>query len=69
MLSRREYQSIEATEVWHLKSKLPEADNSVANAPTPFMVSLLVAWKCRCSDEVAEYINAHQGGFVAALTR
>lgn len=64
MLSRREYESIEATEVWHLESKLPEADNSVANAPTRFYGQFAGCMEMYADAQtVAEYINAHQGWF------
>ena len=64
MLSRREYESIEATNVWHLESKLPEADNSVANAPTRFYGQFAGCMEMYADAQtVAEYINAHQGWF------
>jgi hypothetical protein len=66
MLSRkREYQSIQATAaLWHVESKLPEADNSVANAPTRFYGQFADCMEMYADAQtVAEYINAHQRWF------
>lgn len=64
MLSRREYESIEATDVWHLESKLPEADNSGSNAPTRFYGQFAGCMEMYADAQtVADYISAHQGWF------
>lgn len=70
MLSRREYQSIEAPEaLLHKASKSPEVDDSAADVPATNTASRFSGQFADCMEmyadvqTVAEYINAHQGWF------
>ena len=64
MMSRREYESTEASQIWHLESSLPRVDNSVVNTPTRFYGQFADCMEMYADAQtVAEYINAHQGWF------
>lgn len=66
MLSRkREYQSFEAPEaLLHVASSLPEADDSIADAPTRFYGEFADCMEMYADAQtVAEYLNSHHGWF------
>ncbi len=69
MLSRREYQSIEAPKtLLHLEADLPAADDSApeatTNTPTRFYGKFADCMEMYASAQtVAEYLNAHHGWF------
>jgi hypothetical protein len=69
MLSRREYQSIEAPEaLLHMEASLPDADDSVAEAttkaPTQFHGQFADSMEMHApAQTVAEYLNAHHKWF------
>jgi len=63
MLSRREYQCIEAGEaVWNIES-MPEVDNSVADPATRFYGQADCMEMYASAQTVAEYLKAHRGWF------
>lgn len=64
MLSRREYQCIEAGEAfWNIES-MAEVDNSVADSATRFYGQFADCMEMYASAQtVAEYLKAHQGWF------
>lgn len=65
MLSRREYQCLEASEaVWDVEPSMPEADNSGANSASRFYGQFADCMEMYADAQtVASYLDAHQDWF------